>query len=372
LDVRNKYGIPVGKTGNRKQKAQVASSMTKKLELGLDTFGDATFDLDGKPLSHAQVIRNVVAEGVLADEVGLNFIGIGEHHRADYAVSSPEIVMAASAAQTKDIHVGSAVTVLSSDDPIRVYQRFSTLDAISNGRAEVILGRGSFTESFPLFGFPLNQYEELFEQKLDLLSNIVTEEPVTWEGNIRTPLKNQSIFPPIEHGKLKTWIGVGGSPQSVVRAAQYGMPLMLAIIGGDPVRFRPYVDLYHQALEQMGKETLPVGQHSPGFVGADDEEAKELLWPHYRDMHARIGRERGWPPLAREQFEAEAGPHGALMVGSPETVAQKIARSARELGLTRFDLKYSLGTLPHEYLMESIRLFGTEVAPRVHELLGQK
>jgi probable LLM family oxidoreductase len=371
LAARNKYAIPVSKTGNRKQNVVVASTMTKKLELGLDTFGDATFDLDGKPLSHAQVIRNVVAEGVLADEVGLNFIGIGEHHRADFSVSSPEIVMAAIAAKTTNIRVGSAVTVLSSDDPIRVYQRFSTLDAVSNGRAEIILGRGSFTESFPLFGFPLNQYEELFEEKLDLLSNILTEEPVTWEGNFRAPLKNQQIFPPIEHGKLKAWIGVGGSPQSVVRAAQYGLPLMLAIIGGDPVRFRPYVDLYHQALEQMGKAPLPVGQHSPGFVGATDDKAKELIWPHYRDMHARIGRERGWPPLAREQFEAEAGPNGALMVGSPETVAQKIARSARELGLARFDLKYSLGTLAHEHLMEGIRLFGTQVAPRVHELLGQ-
>jgi probable LLM family oxidoreductase len=345
--------------------------MTKMLQLGLDTFGDATFDLEGNPLSHAQVIRNVVAEGVLADKVGLDFIGIGEHHRADYSVSSPEIVMAAIAAQTTNIHVGSAVTVLSSDDPIRVYQRFSTLDAVSNGRAEVILGRGSFTESFPLFGFPLNQYEELFEEKLDLLTEILTEEPVTWEGNFRAPLKDQKIFPPIEHGTLKAWIGVGGSPQSVVRAAQYGLPLMLAIIGGDPIRFRPYVDLYHQALTQMGKDPLPVGQHSPGFVGSSDEEAKDLIWPHYRDMHARIGRERGWPPLAREQFEAEAGPQGALMVGSPETVAKKIARSARELGLTRFDLKYSLGTLPHEHLMECIRLYGTEVAPMVQELLSK-
>jgi probable LLM family oxidoreductase len=345
--------------------------MTKKLELGLDTFGDATVDLNGKELSHAQVIRNVVAEGVLADEVGLSFIGIGEHHRADYAVSSPEVVMSAIAARTQNIHVGSAVTVLSSDDPIRVYQSFSTVDAVSNGRAEVILGRGSFTESFPLFGYPLNQYEELFEEKLDLLTSIMTEEPVTWEGNFRTPLKEQKVFPPIENGKLKAWIGVGGSPQSVVRAAHYGLPLMLAIIGGDPVRFRPYVDLYHQALAQMGKDPLPIGQHSPGFVGENDDDAKELLWPHYRDMHARIGRERGWPPLSRDQFEAEAGPHGALMVGSPDTVAAKIARSARELQLDRFDLKYSLGTLAHEHLMECIRLYGTEVAPRVHKLLAE-
>jgi len=345
--------------------------MPQKLELGLDTFGDATVDLNGAPLSHAQVIRNVVEQGVLADELGLAFIGVGEHHREDYAVSSPEIVMAAIAARTKNIHVGSAVTVLSSDDPIRVYQRFSTVDAVSNGRAELIVGRGSFTESFPLFGFPLSQYEELFEEKLDLLSHILTEKPFNWQGNTRTALTNQSVYPPIENGRLKTWIGVGGSPQSVVRAAHYGMPMMLAIIGGDPVRFRPYVDLYHQSLEQMGKERLPVGQHSPGFVTASDEEARELLFPHYQAMHARIGRERGWPPLTRDQFESEAGPHGALMIGSPDTVAAKIARSARELELDRFDLKYSLGTLPHEYLMSCIRLYGEEVAPRVHALLAR-
>lgn len=345
--------------------------MTKQLELGLDTFGDATVDLAGNRLSHAQVIRNVIDEAVLADELGLSFIGIGEHHRDDYAVSAPDTVMAAIAARTKNIHVGSAVTVLSSDDPIRVFQRFSTVDAISQGRAEIIIGRGSFTESFPLFGYPLNKYEELFEEKLEVLAQLVSGEPVTWEGNYRTPLENQTVYPPVESGTLKTWIGVGGSPQSVVRAAHFGMPLMLAIIGGDPVRFRPYVDLFHQALEQMGKPKLPVGQHSPGFVTASDEEARDLLFPHYQAMHARIGRERGWPPLTRDQFESEAGPHGALMIGSPDTVATKIARSARELELDRFDLKYSLGTLPHEYLMECIRLYGSEVAPRVHALLAR-
>lgn len=342
-----------------------------KLQLGLDTFGDVTVDAEGRPLPQAQVIRNVIDEAVLADELGLSFIGIGEHHRDDYAVSSPEVVMAAIAARTQNIHVGSAVTVLSSDDPIRVYQRFSTVDAISHGRAEIILGRGSFTESFPLFGFPLAQYEQLFEEKLDLLAEILKEAPVTWEGSFRTPLKDQRVYPPIESGKLKAWIGVGGSPQSVVRAAQYSMPLMLAIIGGDPVRFRPYVDLFHQAREQMGRELLPVGQHSPGFVTETDEEARDLLFPHYQAMHARIGRERGWPPLTRSQFEQEASEHGALMIGSPDTVAAKIARSASALGLERFDLKYSLGTLPHENLMDCIRLYGTEVAPRVHRILEQ-
>lgn len=345
--------------------------MTEALEFGLDTFGDATVAPDGTPLSHAQVIRNVIAEGVLADQVGLNFIGIGEHHREDFAVSAPEVVMAAIAARTQNIHVGSAVTVLSSDDPIRVYQRFSEVNALSDGRAEVILGRGSFTESFPLFGYELSDYETLFEEKLDLFVEILKEQPVTWSGSIRPALSEQRIFPPIETGRLKAWIGVGGSPQSVVRAARYGLPLMLAIIGGDPLRFRPYVDLYHRALTEMGKDILPVGQHSPGFVAATDAEARELAWPHFRDMHTRIGAERGWPPFTRAQFDAEAGAEGALMVGSPQTVAQKIARSMTGLGVTRFDLKYSLGTLGHENLMECIRLYGTEVVPLVRELVAR-
>ena len=345
--------------------------MTVGLEFGLDTFGDATLAPDGTLLSHAQVIRNVIAEGVLADQVGLNFIGIGEHHREDFAVSAPEVVMAAIAARTQNIHVGSAVTVLSSDDPIRVYQRFSEVNALSDGRAEVILGRGSFTESFPLFGYELRDYETLFEEKLDLFVEILKEQPVTWSGSTRPDLSEVRIFPPIEEGRLKAWIGVGGSPQSVVRAARYGLPLMLAIIGGDPLRFRPYVDLYHRALTEMGKEILPVGQHSPGFVAATDAEARELAWPHFRDMHARIGAERGWPPFTRAQFDAEAGAEGALMVGSPETVAQKIARSMTGLGVTRFDLKYSLGTLGHENLMECIRLYGTEVVPLVRELVAR-
>jgi len=213
------------------------------LELGLDTFGDVTSGADGAPLPHAQVLRNLVEEAVLADQLGVDFVGIGEHHRADFAVSAPEVVLAAVASRTKRIRLGSAVTVLSSDDPIRVFQRFSTIDALSNGRAEVILGRGSFTESFPLFGFPLSDYEMLFEQKLDLFAALIHEKSVTWEGSIRPPLKDQQVFPPIESGTLKTWIGVGGSPESVVRAARYNLPLMLAIIGGDPTRFAPYVDL---------------------------------------------------------------------------------------------------------------------------------
>ena len=345
--------------------------MTQQIEFGLDTFGDVTFDSAGKPLSHAQVLRNVVAEGVLADEVGLSFFGIGEHHRSDFAVSAPEVVLSAIAARTKNIQLGSAVTVLSSDDPIRVFQRFATLDAVSGGRAEIIVGRGSFTESFPLFGFALNDYEQLFEEKLDLLSEVLTGAPVTWSGNIRPPLSNQAIFPPTESGTIKTWIGVGGSPQSVVRAAHYGLPLMLVIIGGDPIRFRPYADLYNDSLEKMGKPRLPIGQHSPGFIAATDELARDRAWPHYREMHNRIGASRGWPPLTRGQFDMEAAATGALFVGSVETVAQKLARTIRGLGIQRFDLKYSMGTLEHEHLMECIRLYGSEVVPRVRELLEE-
>lgn len=231
-------------------------------EFALDTFGDVTQGPDGTPLAQAGVIRNLVEEAVLADELGIDFFGVGEHHREDFAISAPEVVLAAIAARTTRIRLGSAVTVLSSDDPIRVFQRFSTLDAVSSGRAEVILGRGSFTESFPLFGFELDQYETLFEEKLDLFAAVRSGEPVTWEGTTRAPLADQRVFPPVEHGLLRTWVGVGGSPKSVIRAARYGLPMMLAIIGGDPARFRPYVDLYHQALAQFGIETQPVGVHS--------------------------------------------------------------------------------------------------------------
>ncbi|MFJ3391990.1 LLM class flavin-dependent oxidoreductase [Leifsonia aquatica] len=345
--------------------------MATRIELGIDTFGDVTRDADGAPLSHAQVLRNVVEEGVLADQVGLDFIGVGEHHREDFAVSAPEVVLAAIAGRTERIHLGSAVTVLSSDDPVRVFQRFATLDGVSNGRAEVILGRGSFIESFPLFGLDLGQYEELFEEKLNLFAELRKQEPVTWEGSLRPSLTGQSVYPHLENGPLKTWIGVGGSPESVVRAAHYGLPLMLAIIGGGPMRFQPLAELYRKALDQFGQDTaLPIGVHSPGFVAATDEEAKEILWPHYEAMTNRIGRERGWPPASRARFEHEAGEDGALVVGSPETVAQKIAYTARGLGIERFDLKISNGTLGHDHLMRAIELYGTEVAPRVHELLS--
>jgi probable LLM family oxidoreductase len=339
------------------------------LELGLDTFGDITAGPDGAPLTHAQVIRDVVAEAVLADELGIDFIGLGEHHRADFAISSPDVVLAAIGARTKRIHLGSAVTVLSSDDAVRVFQRFSTLDAISNGRAEVILGRGSFTESFPLFGFDLNQYEELFEEKLDLFAALLTQEPVTWRGRLRPPLANQRVFPPVEHGTLKTWIGVGGSPESVVRAARYGFPLMLAIIGGEPARFRPFVDLYQRALDKLGKPAQPVGVHCHGYVAATDAQARDELFPDYKGMRDRIGAERGWPPMQRADFEREAE-HGALHVGSPETVARRIAATVKALGVARFDMKYSAGMLAHDKMMHCIELYGRKVIPLVRDMLA--
>ncbi len=343
--------------------------MAKELELGLDTFGDVTSDAEGNPVPYHQVIRDVIDEGVLADQVGVDYFGIGEHHRSDFAVSSPEMVLATIAGRTERILLGSAVTVLSSDDPIRVYQRFSTLDAASNGRAEVILGRGSFTESFPLFGFDLTKYEELFEDKLDLFAEVRKERPVTWSGRTRPGLTQQRVFPTTASGQLKAWVGVGGSPQSVVRAAQYGMPLMIAIIGGHPSRFEPYVDLYHRALTQLGKPLLPVGMHSPGHVADTDEQAREELWPNFEIMRNRIGAERGWGPTSRAEFDAEIE-GGSLYVGSPETVARKIAETVKMLNVDRFTLKYGSGPMTHESLMRNVELYGTKVVPMVRDMLA--
>jgi probable LLM family oxidoreductase len=328
----------------------------ERVELGLDTFGDVTADAAGKPLHYAQVVRDVVEQAVLADELGVDFIGVGEHHRSDFAISSPEVLLAGIAVRTKRIAPGSAVTVLSSDDPIRVFQRFATLDALSSGRAEVILGRGSFTESFPLFGFDLSQYEELFTKKLEIFAGLLAQEPAR-------------VFPTIESGRLKTWIGVGGSPDSVVRAARYSLPMMLAIIGGDPKRFAPYVELYHRSLDAQGKAHLPIGVHSPGYVADTDAQAREELWPPFKIMRDRIGAERGWGPLSRAEFESEID-GGSLYCGSPETVAKKIASTVKALGVARFDMKYGAGPLSHEKLMRCVELYGRSVIPRVRALLS--
>jgi probable LLM family oxidoreductase len=342
-----------------------------QLELGLDTFGDVTVDDDGKPLPQPLVIRNVIEEAVLADRLGVDFIGVGEHHRPDLAISAPEVVLAAIAARTNRIHLGSSVTVLSTDDPVRVYERFATLDAISNGRAEIILGRGSFTESFQLFGYSLDDYEVLFEEKLQLFAELLKEGPVTWSGTTRPALTGQRAYPTTESGSLRAWVGVGGSPESVIRAARYRLPLVLAIIGGAWRRFAPYVDLYHRALSELGHAKLPVAVHSPGYVADSDEQAREELWPHYSQIMAKIGRERGWPPMTREQFDATTGPDGALFVGSPDTVASKIAALVSAFGLARFDMKYSHGTLPHEKMMRCIELYGARVMPLVREKLAR-
>ncbi|MEP7177336.1 MAG: LLM class flavin-dependent oxidoreductase [Gemmatimonadales bacterium] len=344
------------------------------IELGLDTFGDVTLDPDGRLQPQARVLRDVIAEAELADRVGVDFIGVGEHHRPDFAISAPEVLLAAIATRTERIRLGTAVTVLSSDDPVRVYERFSTLDAVSNGRAEIILGRGSFTESFPLFGYSLDDYEVLFEEKLAVFAALReadrTGEPVRWKGTVRPPLHGVRVFPPVERPPLRTWVGVGGSPESVVRAARYGFPLTLAIIGGDPRRFAPYVELYHQALARLGSASLPVGVHSPGHVAETDAEAREQLWPPYEVMRNRIGAERGWGPTSRSEFDREAAV-GSLYVGSPETVARKIAATVRALGASRFDLKYSAGTLGHARMLRSIELYGREVIPRVRRLLAE-
>ncbi|MEU4693610.1 LLM class flavin-dependent oxidoreductase [Actinoplanes sp. NPDC023714] len=337
--------------------------------LGLDTFGDVPENDDGTLVSHAAAIRQVVEEAVLADELGVDAIALGEHHRPEYSISTPETVLAGIAARTRRIRLGSGVTVLSSDDPVRVFQRFATVDALANGRAEVILGRGSFTESFPLFGYDMSQYDLLFEEKLDLFVKLLDEQPVTWSGRTRPALVDADVFPKTESGRLTTWVGVGGSPQSVVRTARHGLPLMLAIIGGQPERFAPYVDLYRRAAEQLGTVAHPVGMHSPGFVADTDEQAKEIFYPHYKVQRDRIGALRGWPPLRRSEFDAEVE-HGSLYIGSPETVARKIARGAGALGVGRFDLIYTAGAQPVSARMRAVELFGAKVAPMVREMMA--
>jgi probable LLM family oxidoreductase len=340
------------------------------LVLGLDTFGDLTHDESNRPDSHAQTIRNVVEQGVLADQAGVDFFGIGEHHTDDFPMPAADIVLGAIAARTTRMRLGSAVTVLSSDDPVRVFQRYSTLDAISSGRAEVILGRGSSVDSFPLFGYDLADYENLFEEKTSLFAELLNGGPVTWEGKTRASLHNQEVVPHPESGSFPTWIGVGGSPQSVIRAARYGFSLMLAIIGGPPARFAPFSQLFHQALERFGQPPRPIGVHSPGHVAATDEQAREEFWPHYLETMRRFSKIRGFAIPTQESFAHEIGPQGALYVGSPETVAQKIAANLTLLHATRFDLKYGMPGLSQQALMTNIELYGTQVLPRVRELVG--
>jgi probable LLM family oxidoreductase len=339
------------------------------LQFGLDTFGDIPETDSGPLATHPEAIRQVLAEAILADELGVDVFAVGEHHRPEYSISTPETVLAGIATKTSRIRLSSGVTVLSSDDPVRVYQRFATVDALSEGRAEIILGRGSFTESFPLFGYDMSDYEKLFDEKLDLFAHLLTEKPVTWNGTLRPALHDADVFPKTDSGHIPTWVGVGGSPQSVVRTAKYGFPMMLAIIGGSPERFAPYTDLYRKVAEQFGTPAHPIGMHSPGFIAETDDEAREIYYPRYKIMRDRIGALRGWPPVRREEFDQEVD-HGSMYVGSPSTVARRIASAIATLGVGRFDLIYSAGPTPMSARLKTVELYGTQVIPMVRDILG--
>jgi probable LLM family oxidoreductase len=340
----------------------------KNITFGLDTFGNVSLDDNGNNLSAAQVIRDVLAQGQLADELGLNNFNIGEHHRDDFAVTAPDTILAGLATTTKNITLGTGVTVLSSEDPVRVYQRFATIDALSNGRVQITAGRGSFTESFPLFGYELSDYNELFEQKLELLVELLKEGPVTWSGSMRAGLTNQEVYPKTERGQMPLRVGVGGSPESVLRAARLNIPMALAIIGGDPARFEPFARLYKETLAKLGVPELPVSVHSPGHVAETDDQAIEEAWPGYEASFGKIGLERGWGPTSKEHFLSEVY-HGSMYVGSPETVARKIVHALSSVGASRFDLKYDMGPLPHSKLTKSIELYATKVVPMVRDML---
>ena len=340
-----------------------------QIKFGLDTFGDMQVDDSGSSITAAQTIRNVVEQAVFADSLGIYGINLGEHHRDDFAISAPDTILAGIATKTAKIKLGTGVTVLSSDDSVRVYQRFATIDALSNGRAEITAGRGSFIESFPLFGFELSQYEVLFEEKLELLVELLKEKPVTWSGSTRLPLNNQQVYPKTENGAIPLRVGVGGTPASVVRAARLNLQLALAIIGGDPARFAAFSNLYRQSMQEFGNPLKDISIHSPGHIADSDEQAIEEHWPAHYAMFGRIGRERGWAPMTKENYLHEVQ-HGSLYVGSPETVAKKIAYAIKSVGAQRFDFKYANGPQPHSKLMKSLELYGTKVIPMVQDLLS--
>ncbi|MGG3504063.1 LLM class flavin-dependent oxidoreductase [Paenibacillus sp. FSL W8-0187] len=340
------------------------------MEIGVSSFVETWPDVKtGEVMSHAQRLREVVEEIVLADQVGLDVYGVGEHHRKDYAASSPAVVLAAAASQTKWIRLTSAVTVLSSADPVRVFQDFATLDAISNGRAEIMAGRGSFIESFPLFGYDLSHYDELFDEKLELLLKIRESEKVTWQGVHRPAIHNLGVYPRPVQNPLPVWIGSGGNSESVVRAGLLGLPLVLAIIGGSPLQFAPLVKLYKEAAAHAGHDVskLPIGSHSHGFIAEDTEMAADKFFPSTQASMNVLGRERGWGYYDRARFDAARSFEGALYVGDPETVAQKIIHLRKHVGITRFMLHVPVGTMPHDEVMRAIELLGTEVAPRVRK-----
>jgi probable LLM family oxidoreductase len=340
------------------------------LEIGISTFVETTPDVHtGKVVSHAQRLREVVEEIILADKVGLDVFGVGEHHRRDFAASSPAMVLAAAAPQTKRIRLTSAVTVLSSADPVRVFQEFATLDGISNGRAEIMAGRGSFIESFPLFGYDLKDYNELFDEKLDLLLKIRDNEIVSWKGNHRPAINQLGVYPRPVQDPLPVWIGSGGNTESVIRAGLLGLPLVLAIIGGSPVQFAPLVKLYKEAAAHAGHDPnkLTVASHSHGFIAEDTELAANQFFPSTQQVMNVLGKERGWGHYSRVSFEAARSFNGALYVGDPKTVAEKIIHLRKKVGITRFMLHVPVGSMPHEQVMQAIKLLGTEVAPLVKD-----
>ena len=343
------------------------------MQIGIYTFAETRLDpATGQQLGAEQRMRELLEEVELADQVGLDVFGVGEHHRADYVVSSPAVVLAAAAARTKRIRLTSAVSVLSSDDPVRVFQDFATLDLISGGRAEIMAGRGSFTESFPLFGQSLDDYNELFAEKLELLLELREAEHVTWVGKHRPSIDGRAVYPRPVQDPLPVWVAVGGTPQSVVRAATLGLPMALAIIGGAPERFKPMVDLYREAAARAGHDpaTLPVSINSHGFIGDDAKQAADDAWPPYAEAMTRIGRERGWPPATRMQFDAQSTLHGALFVGSPDQVVEKILYQHELFNHDRFLIQLTVGPMPHARVMRAIELLGTEVAPAVRRALG--
>jgi probable LLM family oxidoreductase len=340
------------------------------MEIGVDSFAAAMAGSDASPaLNSMNSLRQLLERIEHADSADLDVFGIGEHHRKEFLDSAPAVILAAAAARTKRIRLTSAVTVLSAADPVRVFQNFATLDLISEGRAEMVVGRGSFIESFPLFGLNLQDYDELFIEKLDLLLQIRANEVVNWSGRFRPALNNQAIYPRPVQDPLPVWIGVGGTPQSFVRAGTLGLPLMVAIIGGETHRFRPLVDLYKKAGNEAGHppEQLKVGLHSLGYVGQTTEEAVADFYPGYAETFTRIGRERGWPPVTRAHFNAQNGPRGALLVGGPEEIAGKILRHSEALGgISRISFQMDNAKLSHAKLMESIGLLGSKVAPLVN------
>ena len=345
----------------------------KKLEFGLMTFADvAPETVSGKGINAHHRIQDLLEEIKLADQLGIDVFVIGEHHRPDYAVSSPTTVLAAAAAVTQNIKLSSAVTVLSSEDPVRVYQQFATVDAISGGRAEIMAGRGSFIESFPLFGFDLNDYNELFDEKLDLLLKINHSEKVTWRGNLRPPINNLGVYPRALNGEIPVWLAAGGTPASAVRAAKLQLPLMLAIIGGMPRQFTPFINLYKKSWLENGHnaEDLQVGINNHMFIGEDGEKAADDFFPYYAQMMDRVGRSRGWQPMTREQFDFMRSPEGSLMVGSVEQVIEKMIYEYELFGFTRFFAQASLGFVPHEMTIKSIELFAKQVVPEVKKRLG--